>query len=162
MILHAPHYPTTHITSDLTTHKLVIDSSIALKWFFSEPDSNRARSLLLDYQLGQLNVIAPDLIVSEITNAVWWRQVNHKLTTQDGRAVLDTFRELHVTLVPTVELIEQAYWLATTTQQSVFDMLYIALARREKCRYITADDQLALAVSRAIPEVTALSAWSMG
>ena len=161
MMLHAPPYPTSSAASNLSTKTLVIDSSIALRWFFSEPDSDHARSLLLDYQLGQVTVLAPDMIVSEITNAVWWRQVNHKLTTQDGRAVLDTFRDLHLRLVPTVELIDQAYWLAITNQQNVYDMLYIALARREKCRYITADEQFALTMSRAISEVTALSAWSI-
>jgi predicted nucleic acid-binding protein len=159
-MLHVPSHLTLSLTSKLDTRTLVIDSSIALRWFFSEPDSDRARSLLLDYQLGELKVIAPDMILSELTNAVWWKQVNHKLTTQDGRSVLDTFRDLHIRLVPTVELIEQAYWLATTTQQNVFDMLYIALARREKCHYITANDQFALTMNRAIPGVTALSRWS--
>ncbi|MBX3085179.1 MAG: type II toxin-antitoxin system VapC family toxin [Anaerolineae bacterium] len=140
-------------------NKVVIDSSIALKWFFPEPDSVRARSLLRDYQLGRLLILSPDLIVSELTNAVWWRQMNRKLAAWDGRAVLETFHALRMTLVPSIELMDQAYWLATMTQQSVYDSLYVALARREKCHFLTADEQFAHAVRKVIPEVMDLSVW---
>ena len=139
--------------------KLVIDSSIVIKWFTPEPQSAYARSLLVEYQVGRLVLIAPDLIISEIANALWWKQSTQRFAADDGRVVLETFYNLHMTLFPTSDLIDQAYWLATRTQQSVLDTLYVALARREKCRYVTADEQFVEMTQKALPEVTALTAW---
>lgn len=51
--------------------KVVIDSSVAIKWFVVEPYSADARRLLYGYQLGELEFLAPDLINAEIGNIVW-------------------------------------------------------------------------------------------
>jgi predicted nucleic acid-binding protein len=46
---------------------LVIDASVALKWFIDEDGSDRAAALLDGKEL----LIAPDLIVAEVCNAGW-------------------------------------------------------------------------------------------
>jgi predicted nucleic acid-binding protein len=45
---------------------IVIDASVALKWFEQEPGSEAARAILLQEAL-----IAPELIVAEVLNAAW-------------------------------------------------------------------------------------------
>jgi predicted nucleic acid-binding protein len=46
---------------------IVVDSSVALKWYWNEPDSHAAL-VLLD---SDDRLIAPDLIVAELCNAAW-------------------------------------------------------------------------------------------
>ncbi len=51
---------------------LVVDASVALKWFVSEPGTDAAATLLA----GPEPLIAPQLVVGEICNATWklWRR----------------------------------------------------------------------------------------
>jgi predicted nucleic acid-binding protein len=44
---------------------LIVDASVAVKWFFREPDSQRA----IDLRQGDHDIIAPELIIAEIGNA---------------------------------------------------------------------------------------------
>jgi predicted nucleic acid-binding protein len=44
----------------------VVDASVALKWFLDEEGSEHARRLK-----SLEEVIAPDLIVAEVSNAAW-------------------------------------------------------------------------------------------
>lgn len=43
---------------------VVVDSSVAVKWFVVEPHSDDARKVLDGYKAGGLNLLAPDLINS--------------------------------------------------------------------------------------------------
>ena len=49
--------------------KVVVDSSVAIKWFLPESLSSHARRLLDDYESGSLDLLlAPDLIYAELGN----------------------------------------------------------------------------------------------
>jgi predicted nucleic acid-binding protein len=51
--------------------KLVVDSSVVIKWFVVEPYSAEARRILTDYQNGVCTLLAPDLMNAEIGNIIW-------------------------------------------------------------------------------------------
>ena len=51
--------------------KLVIDSSVAIKWFVPEPYSGEAQLILNQFQNGTLDLLAPDLIYAEIGSIIW-------------------------------------------------------------------------------------------
>lgn len=57
--------------------KIVVDSSVIIKWFVGEPLSEEAWRVLEGYQSGTLTLVAPDLLAAEIGNIVWkkhrWR-----------------------------------------------------------------------------------------
>jgi predicted nucleic acid-binding protein len=47
---------------------LVVDASVALKWFLAdEPDADRALAIMRD----DAALVAPDLLVAEVCNAAW-------------------------------------------------------------------------------------------
>ena len=71
--------------------KLVVDASVAIKWFLPEPLSEEARQILDEYQAGRLSVLAPDLIYAEVGNIVWKRQVFHGLVAEEPRRLLTSF-----------------------------------------------------------------------
>ena len=47
---------------------VVVDSSVAIKWFVEEPYSAEAHRLLEAYETGTLILLAPDLLYAEVGN----------------------------------------------------------------------------------------------
>jgi predicted nucleic acid-binding protein len=105
---------------------IVVDASVALRWCFQLNGSDRAEELLRsDDQL-----IAPDLVIAEITNAAW------KFVIFDR--VAKAFEEL----VPTSVLKDRALSIAIELRHPAYDCFYLALAERSASPLITADDRL--------------------
>lgn len=141
--------------------KIVVDSSIVIKWFVTEPLSEEARRVLDWYQSGALTLIAPDLLAAEIGNIVWKKFRLQGLAKQDAEQIIIAFRELHIELTPSVELHQDALRIAMAHERTVYDSLYIALSEREKCVFITADERLVNAVSKAFPKTVWIANWSL-
>ena len=49
----------------------VVDASVAAKWFLPELHKDKAEELLRDFLDEKLDLIAPDLIISEVGNILW-------------------------------------------------------------------------------------------
>ena len=45
---------------------VVVDSSVAIKWFVVEPHSDEARTILNGYKSGEINLLAPDLVMLQV------------------------------------------------------------------------------------------------
>ena len=140
--------------------KLIVDASVAIKWFVPEPLSAEARRILDDYQAGTLTLIAPDLINAEVGNIVWKKQPFQGLDADDASTVIDEFRKLVIVLTPTGDLLADAYGLAVTHRRSVYDSLYLALSIREGSQFVTADERLVNAVSSSLSMVIWLPNWA--
>ena len=140
--------------------KLVVDASVAIKWFIPEPLSAEARRILDDYQAGTLSLLAPDLINAEVGNIVWKKQAFQGLDASDARMVLDEFCKLAILVTPTRDLLEDSYGLAITHGRSVYDSLYLALSIREGCPFVTADERLVNAVGSSLSAVIWLPKWA--
>ncbi len=138
---------------------LIVDSSVAVKWFVVEPYSTEARRILDAYQNGSLSFLAPDLINAEFGNIVWKKHLFQGLDAADAQDVLDKFRRLQFEFTPTAELLEDAYKIAVTHRRTVYDALYLALSVRENCRVLTADEKLANALAAAFPNLIWLANW---
>lgn len=138
---------------------LIIDSSVAIKWFVPEPYSIEARRILNDYQAGRLSFLAPDLINAEFGNIVWKKHTFQGLSSLDAQAILANFRKLAFTFSPTSTLLEEAYRLAVTYHCTVYDTLYVAMSVREKCQLVTADEKLVNAIGPAFSNIVWLASW---
>ena len=133
--------------------KVVVDSSVVIKWFVAEPYSSEARRLLNEYEMGTLALLAPDLLYAEIGNIVWKKQRFQGLAASDARSIIEAFRMLTFSLTSSATLLDDAYHLAVAHQRTVYDALYLALSMREQCRYLTADERLVNAIGAAVPNV---------
>jgi predicted nucleic acid-binding protein len=51
-------------------NSLVVDSSVAVKWYLPENGSERAASLLE----AAIRLVAPDLLIPEVGNVLWTRR----------------------------------------------------------------------------------------
>jgi predicted nucleic acid-binding protein len=140
--------------------RVVIDSSVVIKWFVPEPHSATARRLLDGFQAGTLELLAPDLLNAELGNIVWKKQVlRGELLEADAQLAIDDFRALNLPLTPTADLLDAAFRLAVAHQRTVYDCLDVALSVRETCPFVTADERLVNAVSAAVPSVVWLPNW---
>lgn len=139
--------------------KLVIDASVAVKWFFSEPFSTEARRVLDGYTKGSFSFCAPDLINAELGNTIWKKQLFQGLLEEDAQQILEKFSKLPITFVPTSALLTDAYRLAVTHRRSVYDAMYLALSVRESCGLLTADERFVNAVSGSFPNIVSLANW---
>jgi predicted nucleic acid-binding protein len=138
---------------------LVVDSSVAVKWFVVEPYSAEARRILNDYQNGTISFLAPDLINAEFGNVIWKKQVLQGLDAADAQDIINKFRALHFTLTSIAALLNDAYKIAVKHRRTVYDSLYLALSLREGCQYVTADEKFVNAVSASFPNIIWLANW---
>lgn len=143
----------------MTLSKVVVDSSVVIKWFAPEANFAKARAILTEYQAGRLTLLAPDLLYAEIGNVVWKKVRFHGLDIDDGQEIIENLYRLDITVTRSVDLLRDAYRLATCYQRTVYDMTYVALSVREQCRLITADEKLACVLGDSFENVVQLSDW---
>lgn len=139
---------------------LVVDSSVAVKWFVVEPYSIEARKILDAYRNGSISFLAPDLINAEFGNIIWKKQVFQGLAAPDAQSIVDDFRALPFTFVPTATLLDDAYQLAVKHQRTVYDSLYLALSLREGCQFVTADERFVNAIGSSFPSIVWIANWT--
>lgn len=117
---------------------LVIDASVAVKWFLPEQYSiNAIRLLDAGYEL-----VAPDLIFPECGNVLWKKWLRRELEPEVIPAILGDLRRMNVSIVPTCSLIDEAARIAVSCRRSFYDSIYLALAVACNGRMITADEKL--------------------
>jgi predicted nucleic acid-binding protein len=139
--------------------KLVVDSSVAVKWFVNEPYSTEANRILNDYQAGIIDFLAPDLIYSEFGNIIWKKQVFQGLDATDAQAILASFLKITFTPTSSSDLLDDAYRIAVTQKRTVYDALYLTLSVREHCPFVTADEKFYNAVHASFSDVIWLANW---
>ena len=118
---------------------LVIDASVAFKWFVPELATEQALALL---DTGT-PLTAPDLVTVEVANAMWAR-----LRGREGFPQIVTDAALAIprmfdTLVQTSGLVARGLDMAIGLNHPLYDCIYLALAERDGSRLITADSNFA-------------------
>ena len=118
---------------------LVVDASVAIKWFF-------AKELLAAEALALLQhnpqIVAPELIIAEACNAAWkWLRLGRISATDLADIAIRLpryFRELAgaATLAP------RATAIAAELDHPVYDCFYLALAEARQFPLVTADGRL--------------------
>lgn len=94
--------------------KVVVDSSVAIKWFVPQPSSIKALEILNEYRDGSLSLLAPDLIYAEVGNIIWKLHRFQGLSEPDAQAILKAFRLVTFVVTPSASLLDNAYQLAVT------------------------------------------------
>lgn len=94
-----------------------------------------------------------------IGNIVWKKHRLHDITADEAQTIIEEFQGLIFEITSSVDLLEEAYRIATAQQRTVYDALYIALSVREHCQCVTADEKLVNAVKSAYTNVIWLADW---
>jgi predicted nucleic acid-binding protein len=122
--------------------RYVLDASVALKWVLDETDSPKAKQVRSEF-LQQIHELrAPDTFPVEVA---------HALAKAERRGIIPRFQASRLLANvlstppqphPYLPLLSRALDVASQARIGVYDCLYVALAEREACDLLTADDRL--------------------
>ena len=124
---------------------LVVDASVAIKWFVEEIRSDAARAIL---ESGE-PLIAPDLVVPEACNAAWKKVRRGELSQEHGAAIARALPMSFDRLITTAELAPRAFSLGHRFDHPLYDCFYLALAEVESAMLVTDDAQVMALARRA-------------
>ncbi len=136
--------------------RYVLDSCVAVKWFLAEPDSTTAIRILdeADRQIHEL--LAPDVFPIEVAHALSRAERRGLIRPPAGPEHLSDLLASLPTLHTSLILLPRAYEISSQARIGVYDCLYVALAEREGCELLTADDRLARALRPTHPFIVLL------
>ena len=121
---------------------LVIDASVAIKWFVKENLHDEARRLLD----GQDDLHAPDLLVAELANVAWKKTVRREIDARQARDIALAYLDGVPRLWSSADLVDRALQIALELGHPIYDCLYIACAEAVSGVLVTADGRLRAAV----------------
>ena len=129
----------------------LLDTSVAVKWFVTEEDSERAADLQQAHLRDDLQLHAPDILLMESANALRYAGLSEERILQD----LETFSALGIEIIPfSIDILNSAVNLSLEHDLAVYDSYFLALAQAMEIPLITADRKM---LSRLTPEDGALS-----
>jgi len=115
--------------------RCVVDGSVIAAAFFQEEYADQAERLLAVTP----ELFAPDLIHAEIANVIWKRFKGREIDEAEAGELLRDVHALSLRTVSCAELAPMALTLAIQTGQTAYDCLYLALAIKSNCAFLTAD-----------------------
>ena len=129
--------------------KQVLDSSVGFKWLVVEPHTDKARRLRDDFRAGLVDLLAPDVFPIEIAHALTRAERQGRITP----AQVTTLPQL----IPALPLLPRAHAISSQWRVGVYDCLYVALAERQSCQLVTADDKLLKNLQPHFPFIVSLA-----
>ena len=124
---------------------LVVDASVAVKWFAREVLTDEARELLTLAD----ELVAPDWLLIEAASTFWKKVKQSEMLEVHAQRHMEDLPLFFARLHPSGNLVRSALRLAVNLKHSVYDCLYLALAEREGLPLVTADAELAKSVRKA-------------
>jgi predicted nucleic acid-binding protein len=116
---------------------LVVDASVAVRWMFELDRSDRAERLLRSGE----RLIAPDLVMAEITNAAWKLAVFGGIAEDTVQLRIAAAPKEFDELFPSLDLRDRALTAALELRHPAYDCFYLALAEQRGCQLVTADER---------------------
>lgn len=137
--------------------RYVLDSSTAFKWVVAEYDSAKATRLRDEARRGWHELIAPDVFPIELAHALTRAERQGRIGIGDAAAHWAAVMTDAPRLEPSTALLPRAIAVSSSVRIGVYDCLYIALAEREGCDFVTADAKLVANLQARFPFVIPLS-----
>ena len=117
---------------------VVIDASVLIKFYAPEVLSDKASHLLDAVKQGDLSFLAPDLIFPDAGNILWKKHRLKELDESEVNEIPDAIVLLPVRVESSKALLPLATGIAMTYGITVYDAVYLALARVRETWMITA------------------------
>lgn len=128
---------------------VVVDASIAVKWFAQEPDSDLADGLIAEDR----TLVAPDIMPVEAANA-WWKKVRRgEMDKADLEQAMVGLLAMGLEWIPAPSLVERAATMAIDTGRTVYDCVYLVACAERGASLATADEGMRKTADRMRLEV---------
>lgn len=137
--------------------KLVVDASVAVKWFLPdpsrEPDADQAAEVLRAIGDGRVELLQPPHWLAEVIAVII------RLRPEIAAAAIDLLDSMELETAADAGLYKRASRLAQQLDQHLFDTLYHALALANDALLVTADDRYLRKAGR-LGKIVALDQWT--
>ncbi len=120
---------------------VVVDASVAIKWFHEEKDTSQASLLQEQIARGEVRAIVPPLLFYEVANVLTVKAGSETEKVVSACKVLENLPFQVVEVIHTI--LEEAIRIAHQHHLSVYDAIYVALAILSEATLVTADEKLA-------------------
>ncbi len=141
--------------------RVVVDTSIVVKWVLAEADSHQAVNLLQEWLRREVVILAPTLLIYEVANVLYQQNRKGKLTLQETQGLLGHVLfslKLDFGFSQDRDLTQRAIELACCFDlPASYDAFYLALAERENCEFWTADTRMLRAIKAKLDWVRCLN-----
>ena len=126
----------------------VLDTSAVVRLFVPDgPVADGLESFLAGAEAGINIALAPDLMLVEVANVLHRKARQGELTQEQAAELLRVVRKLPIRLHPHHGLVEGALELAVKHSLTVYDAVFLELARQKADWLFTNDARLATAVT---------------
>lgn len=124
---------------------VIVDVSVAIKWFIPENFYLNARQLLVS----KPTLIAPSFILPELGNILWKKAIRAEITKIEASQIFNLCQSRLFTFVSTTPLMGLSFEMALDLKHPVYDCFYLAAAKMNKCPLITADKDFFIKVNKS-------------
>jgi predicted nucleic acid-binding protein len=135
--------------------KRVVDTSVAVKWFFQEEGTDRAETLLEELEQKAGQAIVPLSMFYEFSNVLWVKR-RKGLTEEKAATIWAELLQLPLEVIDGIDYIPQALSFSFRHEVSPYDAVFLVLAQNLACDFITADETLWRKVHESCPWVIQL------
>jgi predicted nucleic acid-binding protein len=125
----------------------VLDASVVIKWFIPEIYWEHA-AVLQNYPDSSLH--APDFAQLECTSILSKKVRRKELQLNEANQIQELLLQMPVQMYPWQDLLLAAGQVAHETYRSVYDCLYLVLAKQLKGKMVTTDKKLYLALKNSV------------
>lgn len=115
---------------------LIVDASVAIKWFVAEPYADYA-----DRLQEQPDLYAPDFMLLECSHTLVKKVRRDELLQSEADAIQVALLDAPIHFSAWQDLMLEATQISHQTFRSLYDCLYLVLARRLDGRMVTADSK---------------------
>lgn len=126
---------------------MVPDASLVMKWYLPEPMSDEAISWLKTAARQEIRLVAPDLLLYELGNALWKHVRAGVLGSDEAAFILEHVTHSPIQMVDAAVVAVDALRIAWLCHVTVYDASYVALASALNTQVVTADERLVRALA---------------
>ena len=137
--------------------RCVLDSNVAVKWLLVEENSDKALRLRDEWRGGLHEFLAPDIFMVEAAHALTKAERQGRVTPAEVEVLILDLMATSPDFHPHAPLLSRAIELSLQARHGVYDCLYVALAEREGCELLTADDKMLGKFGPNSPSIVPLS-----
>jgi len=137
--------------------EIVVDASVALCWFAREEETAAANRLIA----GQAALVAPSLLLLEFASGLWKKARRSEIAGDLVEVGMREIRRFVPQIVDYADFADSALALARELDHSIYDCVYLALARRREASFVTLDRRFVakVSVTRYSRDVVHLMDW---
>ncbi len=133
----------------------VIDASVACRFLLVEDLSDKAERVLRGFLMGELDLVAPELVTYEVGNSLWKAVGQGILDQAEAKKVFSYFLGLGLTSNDELEEDQhiEALVLGVRLRATYYDSAYVALSKHTGATLLTADDTFYEKAQGEIPTI---------